>query len=92
MDVPSPGMIDHLGPSPYQSPDDRVNGRLDALTPKRTVPGHVEQIVGKTSCKQSCLIGREAMTARFVPSEGVLPLLYPVFNLRPTVVCGNYFV
>ena len=84
--------MDHPGPNLYQSPDDRVNGRLDALAPKRTVPDHVEQIAGKASYKKSCLIGREAMTARFVPSEGVLPLLYPVFNLRPTAVCGNYFV
>ncbi len=32
------------------------------------------------------------MATRLVPSEGVLPFLYPVFNLSTTIVSRNYLV
>jgi hypothetical protein len=40
----------------------------------------------QTSDEKPCLIGCEAMATRPVPSEGVLSLFYPVFNLSPTIV------
>ena len=52
----------------------------------------MEQILGKTSDEKPCLIDCEAMAARLIPSEGVLPLLYPVFNLGTTIVDRNYSV
>jgi hypothetical protein len=50
----------------------------------------VEQIVGKTSDKKPCLIRYEAMSARFVPSKRVFPLLYPVLDLSPPIVDRDY--
>ena len=85
-------MVDHPGPNLYKPPDDRVYGRLDALAPERRIPDHVEQIVGKTSDEKPCLIGCKPMATRLVPSEGVLPLFYPVFNLSTTIVNRNYLV
>ncbi len=52
----------------------------------------MEQIVGKTSYEKPCLIGCETVATRFVPSERVLALFYPVFDLNTTVVDRNYFV
>ena len=92
MDIPLPGMVDHSGPNLYKPPDDRVYGRLDALAPERRIPDHVEQIIGKTSDEKPCLIGCKPMATRLVPSEGVLSLFYPVFNLSPTIVDRNYLV
>ena len=92
MDIPPSGMIDHFDPNPYKPPDYRVYGRLDALAPECRIPNHVEQIAGKTSDWKPCLIGCEAMATSFVPSEGLLALFYPVFELSPTVVNRNHLV
>jgi hypothetical protein len=83
-------MIDDSGPNFYQPPDYRFYGWLDALTPERRVPDHVEEVIGHASDKKSCLICREAMAARLVPSERVLPLLDPVFNFGTTIVDLDY--
>ena len=85
-------MIDHPGPNLYQPPDDRVHGRLDTLAPERYIADHVEQVIGKTSDEKPCLIRSKSMAARLVPSEGVLSLFYPVFNLSTTIVNRNYLV
>ncbi|HOI94300.1 MAG TPA: hypothetical protein PK250_06295 [Syntrophobacter fumaroxidans] len=52
----------------------------------------MEQIVGKTSYKEPSLIGRKPTAARFVPSQGVLSLFYPVFDLSPTIVDRDYLL
>ena len=85
-------MVDHSGSNLYKPPDDRVYGWLDALAPERRIPDHVEQVIGKTSDEKPCLIGCKAMAARLVPSEGVLPLFYPVFDLSPPIVDRDYSV
>ena len=92
MDVPPPGMVHHPGPNLHKPSDDRVYGRLDSLAPECRIPNHVEQIVGKTSDEKPGLIGCKAMATRLVPSEGVLPLFYPVSNLGTTIVDRNYFM
>ncbi len=46
----------------------------------------MEQIIGETSDEKPDLIRCKSMAARLVPSEGVLSLLYPVFDLSPTIV------
>src|SRR5208283_4126448 len=86
MYMPSSGMVDHPGPNLYNPPDDRVYGRSDALSPESRITDHVEQIVGKTSDQKPCLIRGKPMATRLVPSERVLPFLYPVFDLSPTIV------
>jgi hypothetical protein len=85
-------MVDHSGPNLYKPPDYRLYGRLDALAPKRHIPDHVKQIVGKTSDEKPGLIGCEAVATRFVPAEGVLPFFYPVFDLSSTIVNRNYLL
>jgi hypothetical protein len=52
----------------------------------------VQQIIGKTSDEKPGPIGCKAMATRLVPSEAVLSLFYPVFNLGKTIVNRNYFV
>jgi len=86
------GMIDHSCANLYTPPDDRVYGWLDALAPECRIPNHVEQIVGNTSDEKPCLISCKPMATRFVPSKGILPLFYSVFNLGTTIVDRNYFV
>ena len=86
MDMPLSGMVDHSGPNLYKLPYYRVYEWLDALAPERRIPDHVERIAGKTSDEKPCLIGCKTMAARFVPSKRVFPLLYPVFDLSPTIV------
>jgi len=83
--MPLPGMVHHPGPNLDEPPDYRVYGRLDALAQECRMPNHVQQIVGKTSDKKPYLISCKPMAARLVPSEGVLPLFYPVFNLGTTI-------
>jgi len=56
MYIPPSGMVNHPGPNLHKPPDDRVYGRLDALTPECTVADHAEQIVGRASYRNSCLI------------------------------------
>ena len=63
---------------------------LTLLPPERGITDHVEQVIGETSDKEPCLIRCKAMAARFVPSEGVFPLLYPVFDLSPPIVDRDY--
>ncbi len=81
VDVPLPGVVHHPGANLDELPDDRVYRRLDALATECRIPNHVQQIAGNTSGEKSGLIGCKPMTTRFVPSEGILPLFYPVFNL-----------
>jgi len=92
MNIPSSGMVDHSGPNLDKPSDYRLYRRLDSLPPECAVPDHVEQIVGQTSDEKPRLIRCKPPATCLVPSEGVLPFFYPVFNLTPTVVCGNYFV
>jgi hypothetical protein len=77
-------------PQPYKPLNHRVDGWLRALAPKRRSPDHVEQIEGKMSCEKPFLIGCEAPVTRFVPSQALLPLFCPVFNLGPTIVDRDY--
>ena len=90
MDVPPPGVVDHPGSNLHKPPNDRINGRLDALAPERRIPNHVEQIVGQTSDEKPCLICCKPMAARFVPSKRIFPLLYPVLDLSPPIVDRDY--
>ncbi|HYA43429.1 MAG TPA: hypothetical protein VEF34_19160 [Syntrophobacteraceae bacterium] len=57
MDIPPRRKLDHSGPNLYQSPDDRVNGRLDALAPELRIADHMERIIRNTSGEKPCLIG-----------------------------------
>jgi hypothetical protein len=50
----------------------------------------VKQVIRKTSDEEPCLIGCEAMAARFVPPESVFSFLYPVFDLSPPIVDRDY--
>ena len=50
----------------------------------------VEQIVGEASDEEPCLVRCKPMAACFVPAEGVLPFLDPVFNFSPAVVNCDY--
>ncbi len=52
----------------------------------------MEQVIGEASDEEPCLIRREAMATRFVPSESVLSFFYPVLNLSPTIVDRNYLL
>jgi hypothetical protein len=90
MNIPSSGMVDHSGPNLYKPPYYRLYRRLDSLAPECRIPDHVEQTIGKTSNEKSRLICCEAMAARFVPAEGVLPFFYPVFNFGTAIVNRNY--
>ena len=82
MYAPSPGMIGHSGSNLYKPPDDRVNGRLDALAPKCRISDHAQQVVGKTSVEKPCLIRSKSMAARLVPSECVRSFIYSFLNIR----------
>jgi hypothetical protein len=86
MDIPPSGVIDDSGSNLHKPLDDRLYGWFDILAPERGIPDHMEQIVGETSDEKPCLIGCEAMTACLIPAEGVLSLLYPVFDLSPPIV------
>ena len=86
MDIPPSGVIDDSGSNLHKPLDDRLYGWFDILAPERGIPDHMEQIVGETSDEKPCLIRCEAMAARFVPAEGVLPFFYPVFNLSTAIV------
>jgi len=92
MDIPPSGMVDHSGPNLYKPLYNGVYGWLNALAPERGIPNHVEQVIGKASYEQPGLIGRKPMATRLVPSECVLPLFYPVFNLGTPIVNRNYLV
>ena len=92
MDEPLFGMVDHPGPNLYKPLNHRVDGWLDSHAPERRIPNHVEQNVGKTSYEKPCLIGREAPVTRLVPSQALLPLFCPVFNLPPTIVDRDYWL
>ena len=85
-------MVDHPGSDLYKPHYYRLYGRLDVLTPERRIPDHMEQVIGEASDEEPCLIGCKAMTACLIPAEGVLSLLYPVLDLRPTIVGRNYRV
>jgi len=84
--MPSSCMIDHFGPNLYKPRYDPVYGGSDLFAPECRISNQVKQIVGKTSDEKPGLVGCKAMTAGLVPSEGVFPLFYPVFNLGTTVV------
>jgi len=88
--IPSSGMVDHSGPNLYKPSDYGLYGRFDALAPECATPDHVEQVVGQASDEKPCLIRCKPMATCFVPSEGVLPFLYPVFDLSPPIVSRNY--
>jgi len=92
MNIPPSCMVNYFCANLNKPSDDRVDGWLDAFAPECHVPNHVEQIAGKTSDKKPCLIGCEAMATGFVPSQGVLPLFYPVFDLSPTIVDRDYLL
>jgi hypothetical protein len=50
----------------------------------------VEQVVGQASDEKPCLIRCKPMATRLVPSEGIFPFFYPVFNLGTAIVNRNY--
>jgi hypothetical protein len=79
-------MINHPGFNLDEPPDDRVYGWFDALAPECRIPNHMEEIAGKTSDEKPCLIGCKPMASRLVPSQGILPLFDPVFNLSTAIV------
>lgn len=85
MDIPPSGMVDHIGSYLQKSPDDRLYGRLDAIAPKCAVPGHLEQIAGKTSDQKLCPIQCKSMAPHLVRSKGIFSLFDPVFDLGPPV-------
>jgi len=64
--MPLPGMVDHPGPDLYEPLYYRVYRRLDALAPECRIPNHVEQIVGKASSEEPCLIGCKPLAIHLV--------------------------
>jgi hypothetical protein len=46
----------------------------------------MEEIVGQNPHLQAGLVGLEPLATGFVPAQGVLPFLDPVFDLGPTVI------
>jgi len=62
------------------------------LSPVRSVTDHMEQVIRQTSDDEPCLICCKPMTTRLVPSQGILSLFDPVFNLGTTIVDRNHLV
>ena len=52
----------------------------------------VQEIVRQKPHLQPGLVGLKAMATRFVPAQGVLALLDPVFYLCPAIVDLDYFL
>ncbi len=85
-------MLDYPGPNLDEPPDDRVYGYLNTLAARSCIQDHVEQVIRKTSDEKPCLISCKPMATRLVPSQCILPLFDPVFNLSTAIVNRNCLV
>jgi hypothetical protein len=56
------------------------------------LPEQMREIARQQPHLQPGLVGLKAMATRFIPTQGVLALLYPVFQLCPAIVDLDYFL
>ena len=86
MHIPSPGMVRNSGPHFDQTLDQPVNGPPHFFAPDIELPDHMQEVVGQNPHLQPGLVGLEPLATGFVPAQGVLAFLDPVFDLGPAVI------
>ena len=90
MHIPPPGMIRNSGPHFDQTFDEPLHRPFDFFTPNIELADHMQEVVGQKPHLQPGLVGLEPLAAGFVPTQGVLPFLDPVFYLGPAVIDLDY--
>lgn len=86
MHIPPPGMVRNSGPHFDQRLNQPVHGPFHFFTPDIKLADHVQEVVSQNSHLEPGLIGLEPLTSGFVPAQGVLAFLAPVFDLCPAII------
>ncbi len=86
VNMPSPGVIHHLGPHLDQATDQPFHRTPDFFTEQVKRAYHVKKIVGQDTHLQTCMVGVKTAAAGLVPAQSVLALLYPVLYFPAFIV------
>ena len=73
-------------------PDQPLDRTPDSFATDVGLPEQAQEIVCQKTHLQPGLVGFKVMATCFVPAQGVLALLDPVFHLCPVMVELDYFL
>jgi hypothetical protein len=86
MDMPPPGMARNSGPDHDQTLDQPVYGAFHFFAPDVERPDHMQEVAGQNPHLPPGRVSVEALTAGFVPAQGVFAILDPIFHIPAAVI------